>query len=188
MADTNDKETTLTEEHVIIIACVCGVIIVSLLIILFCFIFRRKRNAAKAYQGSNQGDPPPYNAVPANKKPQVYDNQGMDNSDMQLSVIAAGMLPPPAWSPSPSYVHAHYYNNNSFTNNSYNNGMEAYPSRDTTDSAVVAHSPNKEKYIGLQDRGGGGDPMMAGMDGGYIAGDISAGGSKPKKVIYEVVV
>uniref|UniRef100_A0A0B7APB9 Uncharacterized protein n=1 Tax=Arion vulgaris TaxID=1028688 RepID=A0A0B7APB9_9EUPU len=145
MADTNDKETTLTEEHVIIIACVCGVIIVSLLIILFCFIFRRKRNAAKAYQGSNQGDPPPYNAVPANKKPQVYDNQD-------------------------------------------NNGMEAYPSRDTTDSAVVAHSPNKEKYIGLQDRGGGGDPMMAGMDGGYIAGDISAGGSKPKKVIYEVVV
>lgn len=46
------------------------------------------------------------------------------------------------------------------------------------------HSPNKDKYIDLQERGGGG---MDGTDQGFNpTGD--QGGGKPKKVIYEVVV
>ncbi|CAL1534045.1 unnamed protein product [Lymnaea stagnalis] len=112
MGDSNN-EAQLTEQHVIIIACVCGFIIVTLLIILFCFIYRRRRNAAKTYQGGNQGDPPPYNAVPPNKKPQVYDNQGMDTSDLQLTPVQHRPTTPP---PSPPPVHAI---SNSFTNNSY---------------------------------------------------------------------
>jgi len=77
-----ESKATLTEQHVIIIACVCGVIIITLLIILFCFIFRRKRNAAKhPHPQQNQGDPPPYTSVATSKTPAVYDNQ--DNNRME---------------------------------------------------------------------------------------------------------
>ena len=54
-----------------------------------------------------------------------------------------------------------------------------------------AQSPNKDKYIDLQDRGGGGDMLdYSGGDpsGQPGAGGGAGGGGKPKKVIYEVVV
>ncbi|RUS80109.1 hypothetical protein EGW08_012108 [Elysia chlorotica] len=63
---------------------------------------------------------------------------------------------------------------------SENNRMESYPHRD-------AQSPNKDKYIDLHDRGGGGDMLdYAGGDPNSQPG--AGGGGKPKKVIYEVVV
>ena len=56
-----------------------------------------------------------------------------------------------------------------------------------------ASSPTKDKYIDLQDRGGGGDMLDYGGGSGDAsgqpgAGGGGAGGGKPKKVIYEVVV
>ncbi|XP_059144480.1 hemicentin-1-like [Physella acuta] len=234
-ADINSSgsETQLTEEHVIIIACVCGVIIVSLLIVLFCFIFRRRRNAAKTYQGGNQGEPPPYNAVPPNKKPHVYDNQGMDTTDLQLTEQSVEPSAPPSppvhaipnsftnnsygpldlpantyrdylpadrsYSPTPSrevVIHARPFTASSLDKRLYenklnhwtdNNKMDGYQqNRDGQGS--IPRSPTKDKYIDLQDRGGGGDPMMGGPDGGYNHDPMSGVGNKPKKVIYEVVV
>ncbi|GFO29776.1 hypothetical protein PoB_005628100, partial [Plakobranchus ocellatus] len=67
---------------------------------------------------------------------------------------------------------------------SENNRMEAYPNRD-------AHSPTKDKYIDLQDRGGGGDMLDYGggdPNGPTATGGPGGAGGKPKKVIYEVVV
>ncbi|KAK3799402.1 hypothetical protein RRG08_012453 [Elysia crispata] len=60
---------------------------------------------------------------------------------------------------------------------SENNRMESYPNRD-------AQSPNKDKYIDLQDRGGGGDMLdYSGGDpsGQPGAGGGAGGGGKPKK-------
>uniref|UniRef100_A0A2C9LCF1 Uncharacterized protein n=1 Tax=Biomphalaria glabrata TaxID=6526 RepID=A0A2C9LCF1_BIOGL len=165
----SSNEAQLTEEHVIIIACVCGVIIVTLLIILFCFIFRRRRNAAKSYQSGNQGEPPPYNAVPPSKKPQGFDNQGMDTSDLQQTP-----------SPSPS-VHAI---TTSYTNSSYPNRMESFQARDNP--VPVTRSNTKDKYIDLHDRGS--DPMMGPDTPGYNGALDQGSNAKPKKVIYEVVV
>ena len=48
----------------------------------------------------------------------------------------------------------------------------------------MPRSPTKDKYIDLQDRGGGGDMV----DGGFPQQHEQPGGGKPKKVIYEVVV
>ncbi|BFZ14009.1 hypothetical protein BsWGS_17047 [Bradybaena similaris] len=69
--------------------------------------------------------------------------------------------------------------------NQDNNAVDGYPNRETPSAGSVPHSPSKDKYIGLQDRAGGGDSMM---DTGYNTSDPMAGAGKPKKVIYEVVV
>ncbi|GFR85098.1 hypothetical protein ElyMa_004164500 [Elysia marginata] len=49
-------------------------------------------------------------------------------------------------------------------------------------------SPNKDKYIDLHDRGGGGDMLDYGSGDPNGQPGAGAGGGKPKKVIYEVVV
>ncbi|ESO99941.1 hypothetical protein LOTGIDRAFT_158102 [Lottia gigantea] len=84
MGDSKDNceegETTLTEQDVYIIASVCGVIIVTLLIILVIFICRRRRNQAKYEENKTATElrAQPVNGVSSpNKKPQVYENQGM---------------------------------------------------------------------------------------------------------------
>lgn len=211
MSDDNRNDPILTETHVIIIACVCGVIIVTLLIILFCFIFRRRKNAAKNYEsGTPAGDPPPYTSVNSgpHKKPHqnssggaiVANSGGYDNQDGPLELQhhppaedATAMLylgrhqgqqPHSQHSPRRLAEEEKHLYENQLNQWSENNRMENYPNRD-------AQSPNKDKYIDLHDRGGGGDMLDYGAGDpngqpGAGAGGVSSG--KPKKVIYEVVV
>ncbi|XP_050417448.2 hemicentin-2 isoform X2 [Patella vulgata] len=183
---------TLTERDVYIIASVCGVIIITLLIILIIFICRRKKNQAKYEDNKTDTErrTQPVNGVQQPKKQQVYENQ---DGPLDLKHNHGnGYLPNGHATANGHVPHDTSYDShvdkrmfeNEMNRRNENVGRVDYNNRQGADIHFhgVPKSPSKDQYIDLEEKKEG--SLQSNPESGYSTPDPS----KPKKVIYEVVV
>ncbi|CAE1229879.1 unnamed protein product [Acanthosepion pharaonis] len=200
----------LSTFHVIVIAVVCGIILIVLVVILILFLYWRSRNQKKQY-GNEVNYPHMSNGSVPNG---IAGRQGYDNPGMVYVNTVDGNLPMYGLNEKQeSMPNGYGPYTNGFVENTHNTSSEhtdelppytdqdigqelsdesdldkPYDCRPMNDTMTFYNNPHNitrnPNFISLSPDGMPRDTSISGRESGYSTPDST----RPKKVIYEVIV